>query len=320
VNSVFQRDDWRTLKVSPLALKIPRPDQDDRNKIKADIRANGYDKRLPMVLWNDEILEGATRHSLCLELDSESALCEGPWFVNWEPRDDHDTPWAYVLRANVNKRHLTKSQIAAILVDGPEYGEAVAGGLDGKREGGKRGGKIGGRGNKKDEEPGSSSFSQPARAPQSTDQLGKEYNVSGKLIREAAQIKEHDEKHGTDGLQQLKEGRVGSVKAAKKMLGIGGKGGKKKPKEMTPGQVAAARTNALVAEARRKHEEAPPEVREVTPEMVEEALLNGCREKGRSLQETHRVEHLFVIIKAAVEAIPADERRRFVDRLNKEAF
>jgi hypothetical protein len=93
----------------------------------------------------------------------------------WTPDDEHDTPWAFVLRANVQRRQLTKSQIAALIVDGPEYEVAKQQGLRAKSEGGRDGGTSAGRGRpklKRDEEPGSSSLSEPSRAAQSRDKRG----------------------------------------------------------------------------------------------------------------------------------------------------
>ena len=66
----------------------------------ADMRANGYDPTAPIVLYEGQILDGRNRWKAARELGIE------PPYVDY----DGDDPLGYVVRRNLNRRHLNETQ------------------------------------------------------------------------------------------------------------------------------------------------------------------------------------------------------------------
>jgi N6-adenosine-specific RNA methylase IME4 len=69
-----------------------------------DMRAGGYDETLPVVLLDGKILDGRNRYKAAKELGIR------PSFTDYRG----DDPLAFVIRHNLNRRHLNESQRAAI--------------------------------------------------------------------------------------------------------------------------------------------------------------------------------------------------------------
>ena len=96
----------------PLADLFPLLEGDELADLVADIRANGL--REPIVLYQDQVLDGRNRLRACKAADVE------PQFVEF----DGDDPIAYAISLNVHRRHLTSEQkrevIAKLLKAKPE--------------------------------------------------------------------------------------------------------------------------------------------------------------------------------------------------------
>ena len=89
-----------------LALIFPPFNQEEYDKLKADIQENGI--HIPIVLFDHKILDGRHRYQACLELGIE------PKFEQFEGENALD----YVLGVNMNRRTLSSTQKACI---GLEY-------------------------------------------------------------------------------------------------------------------------------------------------------------------------------------------------------
>jgi ParB-like chromosome segregation protein Spo0J len=88
-----------------LADLIPAMTEDEYAQLKADIAEHGLHE--PIVLCDGQILDGRHRYRACLELGIEP-----------ETRTyDGDAPLAYVVSANIHRRHLTESQRSALAVE-----------------------------------------------------------------------------------------------------------------------------------------------------------------------------------------------------------
>jgi hypothetical protein len=86
----------------PLCALFPELDPDAFKSLKADIQANG--QRQAIITLGAEILDGWNRFRACQELGIR------PIMTGYTGRD----PLAYVLSANLHRRHLSESQRAAI--------------------------------------------------------------------------------------------------------------------------------------------------------------------------------------------------------------
>jgi len=95
-----------TPELHPLCALFPRLEGDSFEKLKADIAAHG--QREPVVLHKGKILDGGNRYRACRELGQEPRTTE---FQS----DDAAGLAAYVLSANLHRRHLMPGQQAAIV-------------------------------------------------------------------------------------------------------------------------------------------------------------------------------------------------------------
>lgn len=93
----------REVKLHPVATIFPEMSQDEFEKLKADIEANG--QRESIVYWNQLLIDGRHRLRACQELMIEPMECE------LEPDDD---PVAYALSCNLHRRHLSTTQRGSI--------------------------------------------------------------------------------------------------------------------------------------------------------------------------------------------------------------
>src|SRR5262249_29967025 len=92
------------LEPHPLALLFPKLEADEFADLVADIRANGLQH--PIVVFEGKILEGVHRYHACIEAGVE------PRFEQYTGSD----PYAYVISANIRRRHLNKEQQAKAIV------------------------------------------------------------------------------------------------------------------------------------------------------------------------------------------------------------
>jgi|SRR5262245_10978406 len=90
------------IKFHPLADIFPLMEGEEFNQLVADIEANGQHARI--VLKDGMILDGRNRYRACLAAGIE------PSFACKEYSDQVTDPLAYVISANIRRRHLTRKQ------------------------------------------------------------------------------------------------------------------------------------------------------------------------------------------------------------------
>jgi protein gp37 len=83
---------------------FPRMDAEQFGRLKASIKAHGFDPRFPILTFEGKILDGANRWRACRELDIKPVV---------EPYEGSD-PLGFVIAANLTRRHLDESQRAMV--------------------------------------------------------------------------------------------------------------------------------------------------------------------------------------------------------------
>lgn len=101
-----------TYELHPLCTLFPRVTGAEFDALVQDIRANGL--RQPIVLHNDMILDGGNRYRACLEAGVQ------PHFEHYEG----ESIVAFVLSANLHRRHLSAGQQAAIVASAQDWAKA----------------------------------------------------------------------------------------------------------------------------------------------------------------------------------------------------
>lgn len=96
----------------PLCTLFPRIDGKEFTALCDDIKSNGL--RNPIVLHDGMILDGGNRYRACIEAGVE------PEFTQFEGGN----LVAFVLSANLHRRHLTAGQNAAIVASAQDWGKA----------------------------------------------------------------------------------------------------------------------------------------------------------------------------------------------------
>lgn len=98
----------------PAANLFPMLDNEAYRALKTDIAENGI--REPIALFRGKLLDGRNRYRACRELDIEPPVAE---------LDDGSVdPLAYILSANLFRRHLSASQRAQIAVEAETFFDA----------------------------------------------------------------------------------------------------------------------------------------------------------------------------------------------------
>jgi hypothetical protein len=106
--------DWQALKPHPLADLFPMMDDQEFERLLADIRANGYDRGRPIILFEGMILDGRNRHKALLVLDAADECYAQRPFMQYEQRPDEASPLDWVISVNLNRRHLSEGQRAMV--------------------------------------------------------------------------------------------------------------------------------------------------------------------------------------------------------------
>src|SRR5574343_185426 len=100
------------LELHPLCTLFPRVQGAEFDALVADIKTNGL--RQPITLHNGMILDGGNRYAACVAagMEPEFAEFEGENIV------------AFVLSANLHRRHLSPGQQAAIVASAQDWAKA----------------------------------------------------------------------------------------------------------------------------------------------------------------------------------------------------
>lgn len=95
---------------------FPKASEEDFARLREDMRANGYDNSLPIMLYQGAILDGWSRYCAATELGLI------PSFVEFD--GDDDAALVYTLRTN-KRRNLSSSQWAAVAVEADELLQSI---------------------------------------------------------------------------------------------------------------------------------------------------------------------------------------------------
>jgi hypothetical protein len=110
----------RAMELHPLCSLFPRMDGAEFGALKLDIMAHGL--REPITVHDGMVLDGGNRYRACVELGIQ------PRIVEFEG----DGIVAFVLSANLHRRHMTAGQQAAIVSLAQDWSQAQAHGGDRK--------------------------------------------------------------------------------------------------------------------------------------------------------------------------------------------
>jgi ParB-like chromosome segregation protein Spo0J len=110
------------LKVQKTYLElVPRPSNEDYQRLKDNIAFNGFDDANPIII-NEEmiVLDGHTRLQIAKELGLEWA------YAIVKDLGDHYDEKIYIIETNLDQRHLTKGQLAALALKVAEIKQEAA--------------------------------------------------------------------------------------------------------------------------------------------------------------------------------------------------
>ena len=105
-----------TYELHPLCTLFPRLSGAEFDALRDDIKANGL--RTPIVLHGGMILDGGNRYRACVEAGVQ------PQFTEF----DGDSLVAFVLSANLHRRHMSAGQQAAIVASAQDWATAQTAG------------------------------------------------------------------------------------------------------------------------------------------------------------------------------------------------
>ena len=196
-------------KVHPVASVFPLMEGPEFDELVEDIDLSG--QRVPIVVYNGELLDGRNRLRACLKLGI------APVVTQYIPKPNVDIG-GWIISINAMRRNLTPDQRVAVVDQAYEIVNALAqermlaaGAAQGHR------GAEGGRGHKKPPEMNSSQgVSEPktrAKDAHSTvGQLAAKANVSRHKAAQAVTVK----KHAPELLEEVKKGKLDLRTAAKR--------------------------------------------------------------------------------------------------------
>lgn len=104
--------------IHPYASIFPPASAEEFKDLKESIDQHGL--REPIVLLGNEIIDGRNRYKACLELKVAGQ------FRQYSPAKDGPDPLAFVIDRNLNRRHLTTGQRAALAVELREMAAKMA--------------------------------------------------------------------------------------------------------------------------------------------------------------------------------------------------
>ena len=195
------------MKVHKLAELFPAMPPDEYEALKQDVKAHGV--LVPIVVYAGEIIDGRHRWQAAQETGKKCPKTE------WEPTsaspDDIDAElWGYLLSLNSKRRHLDKSQIAMIAVEGSQFIEDAAKERQRRKNG--------------DTKPNESKTLVEAtlpqgdktRTPQARDEIAEKAGVSGRTIQKAKNVRDADPKLA----EKVKQGKITVTEAEREIKKI----------------------------------------------------------------------------------------------------
>jgi site-specific DNA-methyltransferase (adenine-specific) len=184
------------VKIHPVANLFPLLAGAELQALADDIAEHGLQEAI--VMQGDVLLDGRNRLAACklAHVEPRSRQYEGK------------SPIAFVIGANLKRRHLDASQKAAIAVELEPYFAAEA---RERQEAAGRRGVEGGRGHRKPRNPGGKRATRVSA--KARDQAAGVVGVSGKLVGDAKAVKEAD----PEAFEAVKAGKI-KVSKAKKNL------------------------------------------------------------------------------------------------------
>lgn len=102
------------LQYHPFANVMPMMGAEDRAALKARMRREGYNKDKPLVLLDGMLLDGRNRYEIARELGLPGRDVS---FRQFGKGGDGDDPLEFVLRENLDRRHLSTSQLALVIAE-----------------------------------------------------------------------------------------------------------------------------------------------------------------------------------------------------------
>jgi len=159
------------LPIHPAANIFPMMDAEEFHLLKADIQRHG--QREDIIILDGKIIDGRNRYRACIELGIEPFTAQ---------LDECGDPIAFVLSQNLARRHLTKSQAAAIAAEHLPNFVAEA---EVRKSMGQ---KTGGRGHKKTIGKNLPEVSEPTG--KAVERAAEVFGVSPETVRQAAKVKE----------------------------------------------------------------------------------------------------------------------------------
>lgn len=187
------------MKVHKLAELFPAMPPDEYEALKQDVKAHGV--LVPIVVYAGEIVDGRHRWQAAQETGQKCPKTE------WEPAsaspDDIDTElWGYLLSLNSKRRHLDKSQLAMIAVEGSQFIEKAA--YERMRMGGKP------------DPEATLPQGDKTRTPQARDEIAEKVGVSGRTIQKAKNVRDADPKLA----EKVKQGKITVTEAEREIKKI----------------------------------------------------------------------------------------------------
>lgn len=198
------------MELHDICKAFPPPSDEDFANLSKDIAANG--QKVPIVTWQGKVIDGGSRLRVCQFLGRE------PITQEW---DGKGSLVAYVLSLNLNRRHMTSAQKAALGAELVPFFEAEA--KQRQKTGGKKGG-VSGRGkpkprgekkvNQKIDEPISTPSEKPKPIPQAIELAAEAVGTNRQYVADAKKIQ-------AEAPQVFEELKLGNIKIseAKKKAG-----------------------------------------------------------------------------------------------------
>jgi hypothetical protein len=182
------------LRIHPAANIFPRMEPEAYKALVEDIRKNGQQESC--VFYEDQLLDGRNRWNACQELGIEPHEC----MIETSPDFD---PLAYVLSANLHRRHLNPAQQAMVAARVKSMYEPAA--KERQREAGRK------HGNGKERQVQPKQLTANLREATCSEQAGAVLHISGRSVDDASTVLKKGSK---ELIAAVEQGKVAVSRAA----------------------------------------------------------------------------------------------------------